>query len=415
VVLQQVDSYLGYTGRGANPFGKAARDPYQTTCRLRFASNKISVIDVKSQGRCFEGKRMRRREFIAGTATIAFSFASRAHAQTNARSPVTKHIAIFYPSELREESRAVKAYFDELNKLGFVEGQNLIVERHSGLGQPIDRYGDFARQIVASHPDVIMPLAAGMVKEINALGTGIPMVAPTADPVPFGLSSNLARPDGNFTGVVIDSGLEIWAKRVQLLLEAARGLTKVGWFNANPNPPAPGKRSHTEYVREAARRSGIKMAFVVVGGKFDRAAYERRFPLDAVIVGGEWVDRAAYERTFDLMEKHAVDGIVVSDTPEHITYSQVIVDLAARFHVPAIYPLREFVEVGGLMAYGVDSADLMRRVADMTGQVLEGTKPSDIPFYEATKYELVLNQKTAASLALKFPPTLLTTADDVIE
>jgi putative ABC transport system substrate-binding protein len=106
---------------------------------------------------------MRRREFIARTAALAFSFASRAHAQTSARSPVTKRIAIFYPSELPKESRAAKAYFDELNKLGFVEGRNLIVERHSGLGQPIDRYGDFARQIVASHPDVIMPLAARMV------------------------------------------------------------------------------------------------------------------------------------------------------------------------------------------------------------------------------------------------------------
>src|SRR5215831_14360554 len=336
---------------------------------------------------------MRRREFIAGTAATAFSFASRAHAQPSARSPVTKRIAIFFPSELPKESRAAKAYFDELNKLGFVEGRNLIVERHSGPSQRIDRYRDIARQIVASHPDVIMPVAARMVREINALGTGIPMVAPTSDPVPYGLSSNLARPDRNFTGVVLDAGLEIWGKRVQLLLEAARKLTKVGWFIANPSPPDPGKRSHTEYVREAAQRSGIKMALVVVGGKFDRAAYER---------------------TFDLMEKDGVDGLVVSDTPEHITYRQLIVDLAARFHVPAIYPLREFVEVGGLMAYGVDIVDVMRRVADMTGQVLGGTKPSDIPFYRATKYELVLNQKTATSLGLEFPPSLLAVADEVI-
>ena len=90
---------------------------------------------------------MRRREFIAGTAATAFSFASRAHAQPSARSPVTKRIAIFYPSELREESRAAKAYFDDLNKLGFVEGRNLIVERHSGPSQSIDRYGDIARHI----------------------------------------------------------------------------------------------------------------------------------------------------------------------------------------------------------------------------------------------------------------------------
>jgi hypothetical protein len=96
-------------------------------------------------------------------------------------------------------------------------------------------------------------------------------------------------------------------------------ITLLRWYTF-PNAPAPGKRSHTEYVREAARRSGIKMAFVVVGGKFDQAAYERTFPFDAVIVGGEEVDRAAYERTFDLMEKDGVDGIVVSDTPEHSTY-----------------------------------------------------------------------------------------------
>ena len=140
------------------------------------------------------------------------------------------------------------------------------------------------------------------------------MVGPTADPVAFGLSTNLARPDGDFTGVVIDAGLEIWAKRVQLLLETARKLTKVGFFTANPARLVPGQRAHSAHVREAAQRAGIKAAFVVVSGNFDRAAYERTF--DAVIVGGEKVDRAAYERTFDAMEKEGVDGIVVSDTPE---------------------------------------------------------------------------------------------------
>jgi putative ABC transport system substrate-binding protein len=213
--------------------------------------------------------------------------------------------------------------------------------------------------------------------------------------------------------VVIDSGLEIWAKRVQLLLETAPKLTQIGFFGANPFSVGPLPGAHGAHVREAARRSGIKAAFVVVGGKIERAEYERLY--DAVIVGGDEVDRVAYERTFDLMEKDRVDGIVVSDTPEHLTYRQLIVDLAARFHVPAIYAFREFVEVGGLMAYGADSVDLMRRVADMTGQLLRGTKPRDIPFYQQTKYELVLNQKSATSLGLEFPPTLLTTADEVIE
>ncbi len=357
---------------------------------------------------------MRRREFIAGTAaTAALSFAWPACAQTNARSTGLKRLAIFHPSELSRENASdapLKAYFDELNRLGFIEGQNLLVERDSGLGQPVDRYGDFARQIVASHPDVILPLSATIIKEIKALTTGIPMVGPTVDPVAYGLSTNLARPDGDFTGVVIDAGLEIWAKRVQLLLETARKLTNVGLFTANP--PS-GQLNIGAHVREAAQRAGIKAAFVVVSGNFDRAASERIF--DAVIVGGEKVDRAAYERTFDAMEKAGVDGIVASTAGELYIDRQLIVDLAARFHVPAIYPYRDFVEVGGLMAYGVDTLDMMRRVANMTGEVLRGAKPSDIPFYQQTKYELVLNQKAARSLGLEFPPALLITAGEVIE
>jgi len=207
--------------------------------------------------------------------------------------------------------------------------------------------------------------------------------------------------------------LEIWAKRVQLLLETARKLTKVGFFTANPVRLVPGQRGHSAYVREAAQRAGIKAAFVVVSGNFDRAASERIF--DAVIVGGEKVDRAAYERTFDAMEKAGVDGLLVGETTELLAYRELIADLAARFRVPAIYPYREFVEVGGLMAYGVDLADTMRRVARTTGQMLGGAKPSDIPFYRQTKYELVLNQKAATLLGLEFPAALLTTADEVIE
>jgi ABC-type uncharacterized transport system substrate-binding protein len=372
-----------------------------------------------AQGVVLTGGHMRRREFIAGTATTAgLSFAWPARAQTNPRPPGVKRLAIFHPSEPPEGMTSkgrltFKAYFDELNRLGFIEGQNLIVERYSGLGQPIDRYGDFARQIVASHPDVILPITTSLTREIKALGTGIPMVGPTADPVALGLSTNLARPDGNFTGVVIDAGLEIWAKRVQLLFETARKLTKVGLLLANPTGFVPGQRGASAHVLDAARRAGTKAAFVVVSGNFDRAAYERIF--DAVIIGGEKVDRAAYERTFAAMEKEGVDGLVVNETSEHLTYRQLIVDLAARFRVPAIYPFREFVEVGGLMAYGVDVLDAMRRVANMTGEVLRGAKPSDIPFYQQTKFELALNQKAARSLGLEFPPTLLTTADEVIE
>jgi putative tryptophan/tyrosine transport system substrate-binding protein len=213
--------------------------------------------------------------------------------------------------------------------------------------------------------------------------------------------------------VVVDAGLEIWAKRVQLLLEAARKVTKVGFLQANPINLTPAPGTHSTYILEAARRAGIAAAYVLVAGKFDRAAYERSFA--TVIVGGDKVDQTTCEKTFDAMEKNGVDGLIVSETPDLSAYRELIADLAARFRIPAIYPYREYVEVGGLMAYSIDATDLFRRVASMTGQVLGGAQPSDLPFYRLTKYELVLNQKTATLLGLQFSLALLTAAEAVIE
>jgi len=360
---------------------------------------------------------MRRREFIARTAaTVATGFAQPTWAETNARSTGAKRLAIFHPVRPPEQLTPnggyppYKIYFEELNRLGYVEGQNLIVERYSALGQP-GRIGDLVREIIASRPDVVLPMSGVFIKEIMALTTSIPLVGMTADPVPYGFTTSLARPDRNFTGVVVDAGLEIWAKRVQLLLETTRKVTKVGYLVANPLTASSG--THGTYIREAAQRGGIAVAYVVVAGKFDRAAYERNGA--AVIVGGEKVDRTAYEKAFDAMKKEGVDGLIVGEEAEHLAYRELIADLAARFRIPAIYPYREFVEVGGLMAYALDVADMMRRVANMTGQVLGGAKVSDLPFYRQTKYELALNQKAATSLGLEFPPTLLTAADEVVE
>jgi putative ABC transport system substrate-binding protein len=114
------------------------------------------------------------------------------------------------------------------------------------------------------------------------------------------------------------------------------------------------------------------------------------------------------------MAKDRIDGLLVGDAGEHITNRQLIVDLAAKHRLPAIYPYREFVEAGGLLAYGIDLADSTRRLADITDQVLRGAKPGDIPFYQQTKFELVLNRTTAKSLELEFPATMLAVADEVI-
>jgi putative ABC transport system substrate-binding protein len=360
---------------------------------------------------------MRRREFVAGSvASAALSFAWPACAQVMPSSAGIKRLAIFHPSETPEglaSNGRYKAYFDELERLGFVEGQNLKIERYSALGQ-VDRFGGLARDIVTSRPDVIVPISNMFIRQLLALAPTVPVVGPTGDPISFGFSSSLARPDRNFTGVVVDAGLEVWAKRVQLLLETGpRKLSNIGYLAVNPLAPGSIQHGPTEHVVEATRRAGVKATFVVVGGRFDRAAYERLF--DAVVVGGEKVDRTAYERTFEALAKAGVDGIVASDTPEMGTDRQLIADLAAQARIPAMYAFRSFVEVGGLMAYGVDQIDLWRRMANVTAKVLRGAQPRDIPFFQQTQYELALNQKAARSLGLVFPPTLLMTADAVID
>jgi putative ABC transport system substrate-binding protein len=340
---------------------------------------------------------MRRREFVAGTAaTAAIGLTNRTHAQTDSRLPSKKRIAIFHPFEPPEGlsvngRRAFKAFFGEPNKLGCIEGQNLIVERYSALGQP-DRIGDLAREIVASHPDLIIALGGTIARILKPLTTTIPILATTADPVAGGIVTNLAKPGGNITGISVFAGLEIAGKRLQFLRETVGKLTNVCVLF--PTSVVPFWEMTKATFLETAAGAGIPISTAVVTGK---------------------LDRDAYERAFDEMRAGKVDGVLVGDASENVTNRHVIVELAATHSLPAIYPYSEFVEVGGLMSYGVDLSDVDRRLADMTDEVLRGAKPADIPYRQQTKFELVLNRKTAASLGLEFPPTLLTAADEVIE
>jgi putative ABC transport system substrate-binding protein len=266
----------------------------------------------------------------------------------------------------------------------------LVVERYSALGKS-DRYGDLARDIVASRPDLIVSVSGLLARLLKSLTATIPILATSADPIAAGLVTNLANPDGNITGVSADAGLEVNGKRLQFLSETARSLSNVRFLS-----PASGVRmseATIAVVREAAGQTAITIAPAILDGK---------------------MDREAFERAFDAMEKDRVDGLIVSDSPEHVTNRQLIVDLAARHRLPTVYPFREFVDVGGLLSYGVDTADLMRRLAGMTGQVLGGAQPHEIPFQQQTKFELVLNRRASASLGLEFPATMLATADEVI-
>jgi putative tryptophan/tyrosine transport system substrate-binding protein len=339
---------------------------------------------------------MRRRAFIAGmAATAAMGFTKPICARNNATSSGPKRIAMFHPTEPPDGltvngRRAYKTYFGELGRLGYAEGQNLVVERYSLLGHS-ERFDSLVREMVASRPDVIVCVSGFLARRLKPMTTTIPILATSADPIAAGLVTNLAKPDGNITGVSADAGLEVNAKRLQFLEEAARNPKNVRFLSAASR----GLSEETlAVVRQAIRQTTLTIAIAALDEK---------------------IDREAFERVFDAMEKDRVDGLIVSDSPEHLTHRQLIVDLAAKHGLPAIYPFREFVEVGGLLSYGIDTADMMRRLADMTAEVLRGTKPGEIPFQQQTKFELLLNQKTAKSLGLEFSASLLAVADEVIE
>ena len=279
-----------------------------------------------------------------------------------------------------------------MDRLGYIEGKNLVVEWYSVLGRH-DRTEEIARAVVASRPDLILPISGALALAFKPLTTTIPILAITADPVAGGIVTSLAKPGGNITGVSTDAGLEIYGKRLQFLVETARRLANVRVLVTTTSRWLWETKAR-DALRDAAGRAGIS--------------------IDAALVSTP-VDQAAYEQVFEAMERDRVDGLIVNDAADHVAYRHLIADLAARYRLPAIYPYREFIDAGGLLSYGIDLVDLFRRLAAMTNELLRGAKPGDIPYYQMTKFDLVLNRATARSLGLDFPPTLLATANDVIE
>ena len=333
---------------------------------------------------------MKRRQFItlAGGAAAAWPLAVRA--QQPAR---MKRVAMVHPSVKVDDltingPAAFKAFFKELSRLGYVEGQNLAVERYSGEGRP-ERYIGLAREVVSSHPDLIFSIAGPLALLFKTATPTIPIVTITADPIATGLVPSIAHPGGNITGVTVDAGFEILGKRIGLLVEATSKPSNAGYLASRGGWERPGGAA----AREAARRAGISLR-------------------------GELLvtfDEGEYRRVFSTLKQDRVDAIIVSDEPEHITYQVPLVELIAKSSIPAVYPYRDFVEVGGLMSYSIDLLDAFRRLANLVDQILKGANPRDIPFYQATKFELAINVKTAKALGLDLPATLIGRADEVIE
>jgi putative tryptophan/tyrosine transport system substrate-binding protein len=278
---------------------------------------------------------MRRREFIAFIGVVSIL----PRAARSQHSTKMHRIAILHPShpvtEFTELShfRYWREFFRELRQLGYVEGQNLVIERFSGNGR-VDNYPKLARDVAARNPDLVFAITVSLIAPLKETTSTIPIVAMTSDPVRHGI------------------------------------------------------------VQEAAEKAGI----AVVGPFYADTGSEEE-----------------YRNLFATMSQAGADALFVDGSPEHITKRQLIGELAAKYRIPTIYPFRSFVEAGGLMAYGIDLVEIFRQAARVIDRILKGAKPADIPFYQPTKFELVINRTAAKEIGLAVSEPLLARADEVIE
>ncbi|HEV2549205.1 MAG TPA: ABC transporter substrate-binding protein [Stellaceae bacterium] len=333
---------------------------------------------------------MNRRAFIGG---LLLGAAIRcAHAQQPAK---VYRVAVVSPStpvgEISETGDfRYRAFLVRLRELGYVEGQNLTVARYSAE-ERTENFAELARTVLRDGPEVISASGDRLAREFRAATDTIPIVTTVSDPVTLGLVKTLARPGGNITGTSIDGGVEMEGKRLELLCEMVPRASKVGYLAT--------RRVWEEgtYVR-ATKEAAARMKISLVGP-----------PLDAPFREVE------YRRVLTMMAREGADALVVNAQPENTTNARLIVELAKQTRLPAIYSYPSFAEIGGLMTYGVDLSDVMRHSADQVDLILKGATPGDIPFYQPTKFHLVINLKTAKALGIEIPNSLLAQADEVIE
>jgi len=276
---------------------------------------------------------------------------------------------------------------DALRELGWIEGKNIVWERRCGENR-LERLPELAAELVRLKVDVIT--AAGTLAPLAAkqATATIPIVMTAAgDPVGSGLVSSLARPGANVTGVSLMVP-ELGGKRLELLKDLLPRMSRVAvlWNAANPYPAAVFKETE-----RAAQTLGIEVQSLEVQGPDD------------------------FGSAFEAAKRQPPDALITVEDPLTMNFRSQIIDFAATYRLPAIYGLRLFVDAGGLMAYGASLSDLARRAAEYVDKILKGAQPGDLPVEQPTKFELLINLRTANALDLEIPPMILARANEVIE
>ena len=325
---------------------------------------------------------MDRRAFLSG-ATALLAAALAAEAQQRTKIP---KIGVLAP--MPGIGGPGRAFDRGLRDLGWVDGQNVVIERRSAEGRS-ERYPGLATELVQLQVDVIV--AAGgpaSLKAAREATTTIPivMVASSRDPVAAGLVKSFARPGGNITGLTT-APEEIAGKQLELLREAAPGVSRVAFlWDATV-----GAFNVPKSVEAVARSLKMELLALEVHGPAD---------FEAVVAAAT---------------KERVNGLMVAGTPMFGQHSKQVADLLTKNRLPGISIWSVFPEAGGLMAYGPSLADEFRRAAIYVDKILKGAKPGDLPVEQPTKFELIINLKTAKAIGLTIPPSLLQRADQVIE
>ena len=323
---------------------------------------------------------MKRRDFMAATAALLVSprplRAEGPPRRVGYLDPVSKNLPLF------------KVWQDSLRDHGWIEGKNLIVDYRSAEGRT-ERLSALAAELVTLKPDLLVSPSPQVALALKSATATIPIVfVAVFDPVAIGLVQSLSRPGGNMTGLATYAPGDWIAKRIEILRELVPGASKIALL-VNPDNPVH-RLTLAEELPRTARSFGVALPIVeaTTADELDTAFTSAVAQhADAMIVFG--------------------DNLTNQEAPR-------VTALAANHHLPAIYLFRQFAN-GGLISYGPDIADLFRRAGGYVDKILKGTKPADLPVEQPTKFELVINMKTAKGLGLTVPPSLLVRADEVIE
>ena len=337
---------------------------------------------------------MDRRGFLAGAGAALLAAPPVAEAQKSEKRARVGILGIGAAPTAPElaKSVATNPFWLSMRELGWVDGQNMVVERRFGESAEQLRAG--AADLVRLRVDVLFASSAGLAKILQLETRTIPIVVGRADEnlVALGLVDSLAKPGGNITGSQLLND-ELIAKRLELLKALVPNLSRVALIREDVTTSAlPQIESRLEeQVANAARGLGVAVHTFIV---------RRAADLAPAFLG---------------MKKNRDQGLLVTSPAFMFAHRKAVIDLAATHRIPAIYEIRVFVEPGGLMSYGVDASEMQRRAALYVDKILKGARPADLPIEQPTKFELVINVKTAKALGLTVPQSLLARADQVIQ